>query len=210
MAIRAKYASDQPLAGARIVGCLHMTIQTAVLIETLTPLGAEVTWTSCNIFGTQDHAAAAIAASGVPVFAWKGETEEEYTWYLEQQLKAFPSGECLNLILYDGGDLTTLIHKHCPEILKGSYGVSEETTAGVHHLYRMLREKTLLVPAINVNSSVTKSMFDNLYGYRESLFDGIKRATDVLIVGKTVVVAGFGDVGKGRAQALFTQWALTS
>ncbi|KAJ3577354.1 hypothetical protein NPX13_g3212 [Xylaria arbuscula] len=202
MSIRKKYADDQPLAGARIAGCLHMTIQTAVLIETLTALGAEVTWTSCNIFSTQDHAAAAIAAAGVPVFAWKGETEEEYNWCLEQQLLAFKDGKKLNLILDDGGDLTALVHSKYPEMLKDCYGVSEETTTGVHHLYRMMKESKLLVPAINVNDSVTKSKFDNLYGCRESLIDGIKRATDVMIAGKIAVVAGFGDVGKGCALAL--------
>lgn len=202
MAIRTKYAADQPLAGARIAGCLHMTIQTAVLIETLTALGAEVTWTSCNIFSTQDHAAAAIAAAGVPVFAWKGETEEEYNWCLEQQLVAFKDDKKLNLILDDGGDLTSLVHTKYPDMLKDCYGVSEETTTGVHHLYRMLKENKLLVPAINVNDSVTKSKFDNLYGCRESLIDGIKRATDVMIAGKVAVVAGFGDVGKGCAMAL--------
>ncbi|EAW07823.1 adenosylhomocysteinase [Aspergillus clavatus NRRL 1] len=202
MAIRRRYAEDQPLKGARIAGCLHMTIQTAVLIETLTALGAEVTWTSCNIFSTQDHAAAAIAASGVPVFAWKGETEEEYQWCLEQQLGAFKDGQKLNIILDDGGDLTSLVHTKYPEMLKGCYGVSEETTTGVHHLYRMLKEKKLLVPAINVNDCVTKSKFDNLYGCRESLIDGIKRATDVMIAGKVAVVAGYGDVGKGCADAL--------
>ncbi|KAF5962868.1 adenosylhomocysteinase, partial [Fusarium coicis] len=190
------------LAGARIAGCLHMTIQTAVLIETLTALGAEVTWTSCNIFSTQDHAAAAIAAAGVPVFAWKGETEEEYNWCLEQQLTAFKDNKKLNLILDDGGDLTTLVHQKYPEMLKDCFGVSEETTTGVHHLYRMLKDGKLLVPAINVNDSVTKSKFDNLYGCRESLVDGIKRATDVMIAGKVAVVAGFGDVGKGCAMAL--------
>ncbi|RYP60075.1 hypothetical protein DL769_008289 [Monosporascus sp. CRB-8-3] len=202
MAIRKKYAADQPLAGARIAGCLHMTIQTAVLIETLTALGAEVTWTSCNIFSTQDHAAAAIAAAGVPVFAWKGETEEEYNWCLEQQLLAFKDGKKLNLILDDGGDLTTLVHDKYPEMLKDCYGVSEETTTGVHHLYRRLKQNTLLTPAINVNDSVTKSKFDNLYGCRESLIDGIKRATDVMIAGKIAVVAGYGDVGKGCVAAL--------
>ncbi|KAL7813922.1 Adenosylhomocysteinase [Trichoderma aethiopicum] len=202
MAIRKKYAADQPLAGARIAGCLHMTIQTAVLIETLAALGAELTWTSCNIFSTQDHAAAAIAAAGIPVFAWKGETEEEYNWCLEQQLTAFKDGKKLNLILDDGGDLTALVHSKYPEQLKDCYGVSEETTTGVHHLYRMLKEGKLLVPAINVNDSVTKSKFDNLYGCRESLIDGIKRATDVMIAGKVAVVAGFGDVGKGCAMAL--------
>src|SRR6201996_9155193 len=206
MALRAEYGPSQPLKGARIAGCLHMTIQTAVLIETLKALGAEVTWSSCNIFSTQDHAAAAIAAGGTPVFAWKGETEEEYEWCLEQQLKAFPSGKSLNLILDDGGDLTALVHNKYPEMLKGCFGVSEETTTGVHHLYRMLKNKEaghgLLCPAINVNDSVTKSKFDNLYGCRESLVDGIKRATDVMIAGKVAVVAGYGDVGKGCAQAL--------
>lgn len=181
-------------------------IQTAVLIETLKALGAELTWTSCNIFSTQDHAAAAIAAGGTPVFAWKGETEEEYNWCLEQQLKAFPSGQPLNLILDDGGDLTALVHNKYPDLLRGCYGISEETTTGVHHLYRMLKSKGstggLLAPAINVNDSVTKSKFDNLYGCRESLVDGIKRATDVMIAGKIAVVAGYGDVGKGCATAL--------
>ncbi|KAI6854507.1 Adenosylhomocysteinase, partial [Hortaea werneckii] len=180
MATREKYNQEQPLKGARIAGCLHMTIQTAVLIETLKALGAEITWTSCNIFSTQDHAAAAIAAGGTPVFAWKGETEEEYNWCLEQQLKAFPSGKDLNLILDDGGDLTALVHQKYPHLLQGCYGISEETTTGVHHLYRMLnnkgKEHGLLAPAINVNDSVTKSKFDNLYGCRESLVDGIKRA----------------------------------
>ncbi|KAK8216499.1 Adenosylhomocysteinase [Phyllosticta capitalensis] len=211
MAIRKKYSADQPLAGARIAGCLHMTIQTAVLIETLKALGAELTWTSCNIYSTQDHAAAAIAAAGIPVFAWKGETEEEYNWCLEQQLTAFKDGKKLNLILDDGGDLTSLVHTKYPEMLKDCYGVSEETTTGVHHLYRMLKNKGqangLLVPAINVNDSVTKSKFDNLYGCRESLVDGIKRATDVMIAGKIAVVAGFGDVGKGCAQALHSMGA---
>ncbi|KAM0803924.1 adenosylhomocysteinase [Usnea florida] len=207
MATRKKYAEDQPLKGARIAGCLHMTIQTAVLIETLTSLGAEVTWSSCNIFSTQDHAAAAIAASGTPVFAWKGETEEEYQWCLEQQLVAFNDGKSLNLILDDGGDLTALVHKKHPEMLKDCYGVSEETTTGVHHLYRMLKGNGLLVPAVNVNDSVTKSKFDNLYGCKESLIDGIKRATDVMIAGKVAVVAGFGDVGKGCAQALHSMGA---
>lgn len=207
MLTRKKYEQDQPLKGARIAGCLHMTIQTAVLIETLTSLGAEVTWSSCNIFSTQDHAAAAIAASGTPVFAWKGETEEEYNWCLEQQLGAFKDGKHLNLILDDGGDLTALVHNKHPEMLKGCFGVSEETTTGVHHLYRMLKGKGLLVPAVNVNDSVTKSKFDNLYGCRESLIDGIKRATDVMIAGKVAVVAGFGDVGKGCAQALHSMGA---
>ena len=195
--IRKKYASVQPLKGARIAGCLHMTIQTAVLIETLVALGAEVTWSSCNIFSTQDHAAAAIAAAGVPVFAWKGETEEEYVWCIEQQLKSFKDGKSLNLILDDGGDLTSLVHEKYPKMLEGCYGLSEETTTGVHHLYKMMRDGKLKVPAINVNDCVTKSKFDNLYGCRESLIDGIKRATDVMIAGKTCVVAGFGDVGKG-------------
>ncbi|WEW61618.1 S-adenosyl-L-homocysteine hydrolase [Emydomyces testavorans] len=207
MAIRRKYAEDQPLKGARIAGCLHMTIQTAVLIETLKALGAEVTWSSCNIFSTQDHAAAAMAASGTPVFAWKGETEEEYVWCIEQQLFAFKDGKKLNLILDDGGDLTSLVHKKYPEMLQDCYGLSEETTTGVHHLYRMLKKKELLVPAINVNDAVTKSKFDNLYGCRESLIDGIKRATDVMIAGKVAVVAGFGDVGKGCAQALHSMGA---
>lgn len=202
MQTREKYADVQPLKGARIAGCLHMTIQTAVLIETLTALGAEVTWSSCNIFSTQDHAAAAIAAAGVPVFAWKGETEEEYNWCIEQQLKAFKDDKKLNLILDDGGDLTTLVHEKYPEQLDDCFGLSEETTTGVHHLYRMMKDGKLKVPAINVNDSVTKSKFDNLYGCRESLIDGIKRATDVMIAGKTAVVAGFGDVGKGCAQAL--------
>lgn len=191
--------------------CRLAAIQTAVLIETLKALGAEITWSSCNIFSTQDHAAAAIAAAGVPVFAWKGETEEEYNWCLEQQLKSFPSGKPLNLILDDGGDLTALVHNKFPEQLKGCYGLSEETTTGVHHLYRMLKnvgkDHGLLVPAINVNDSVTKSKFDNLYGCRESLVDGIKRATDVMIAGKIAVVAGFGDVGKGCADALHAMGA---
>lgn len=202
MAIRDAYASVQPLKGARIAGCLHMTIQTAVLIETLVALGAEVTWSSCNIYSTQDHAAAAIAASGVPVFAWKGETEEEYLWCIEQQLFAFKDGAKLNLILDDGGDLTSLVHEKHPEMLQGCFGLSEETTTGVHHLYKMMRENALKVPAINVNDSVTKSKFDNLYGCRESLIDGIKRATDVMLAGKVSVVAGYGDVGKGCAAAL--------
>ncbi|KAK9235084.1 Adenosylhomocysteinase [Lipomyces kononenkoae] len=207
MAIRQKYAAAQPLKGARIAGCLHMTIQTAVLIETLVALGAEVTWSSCNIFSTQDHAAAAIAAAGVPVFAWKGETEEEYVWCIEQQLVSFKDGKKLNLILDDGGDLTSLVHTKYPELLEDCYGLSEETTTGVHHLYKMMKEGALKVPAINVNDSVTKSKFDNLYGCRESLVDGIKRATDVMIAGKTAVVAGFGDVGKGCAMALHSMGA---
>ncbi|KAI0937525.1 S-adenosyl-L-homocysteine hydrolase, variant 2 [Taiwanofungus camphoratus] len=179
-----------------------MTIQTAVLIETLAALGAEVSWSSCNIFSTQDHAAAAIAATGVPVFAWKGETEEEYSWCIEQTLRAFSGNQPLNMILDDGGDLTTLVHEKYPQYLSGIRGISEETTTGVHHLYRAFREGRLKVPAINVNDSVTKSKFDNYYGCRESLVDGIKRATDVMLAGKVAVVAGFGDVGKGCAQAL--------
>ena len=202
MSIRTTYGPKQPLKGARIAGCLHMTIQTAVLIETLTCLGAEVTWTSCNIYSTQDHAASAIAATGVPVFAWKGETDEEYIWCIDQQLKAFKDGKSLNLILDDGGDLTSYVHEKYPEMLKDCKGVSEETTTGVHHLYKMLRDGKLKIPAINVNDSVTKSKFDNLYGCRESLIDGIKRATDVMIAGKVSVVAGYGDVGKGCAFAL--------
>ncbi len=199
MATRAKYKKTQPLKGARIVGCLHMTIQTAVLIETLVELGAEVRWSSCNIFSTQDHAAAAIAKAGIPVFAWKGETEEEYWWCVEKSLE-FPEGP--NLLLDDGGDLTQLVHQKRPELLKNIKGVSEETTTGVHALYKMLEKGELKIPAINVNDSVTKSKFDNLYGCRESLADGIKRATDIMIAGKVVVVAGYGDVGKGCAQAM--------
>ncbi|TXT06089.1 hypothetical protein VHUM_03562 [Vanrija humicola] len=202
MYFREKYGPSQPLKGARIAGCLHMTIQTAVLIETLTALGAQVSWSSCNIFSTQDHAAAAIAATGVPVYAWKGETDEEYTWCIEQTLTAFPDGKPLNLILDDGGDLTTLVHEKYPQYLADIRGVSEETTTGVHHLYRALKEGKLKLPAINVNDSVTKSKFDNYYGCRESLVDGIKRATDVMIAGKVAVVAGFGDVGKGCAESL--------
>jgi adenosylhomocysteinase len=201
MALRARYRNEKPLKGARIAGCLHMTIQTAVLIETLLELGAEVTWSSCNIFSTQDHAAAAIAATGVPVYAWKGETEEEYEWCIEQTLH-FPSGKPLNLILDDGGDLTAIVHQRFPELLSGIKGISEETTTGVKALYKMFRAGTLKVPAINVNDSVTKSKFDNLYGCRESLADGIKRATDVMVAGKVVVVAGYGDVGKGCAQSM--------
>ncbi|GAA5958508.1 hypothetical protein JCM8115_002488 [Rhodotorula mucilaginosa] len=202
MYLREKYGPSQPLKGARIAGCLHMTIQTAVLIETLTALGAQVTWSSCNIFSTQDQAAAAIAATGVPVFAWKGETEEEYVWCMEQTLKAFPDGQPLNMILDDGGDLTALIHDKYPELLGDIKGVSEETTTGVHHLYKLHKEGRLRIPAINVNDAVTKSKFDNLYGCRESLVDGIKRATDVMLAGKVAVVAGFGDVGKGCAESL--------
>jgi adenosylhomocysteinase len=202
MAIRREFASKQPLQGSRIAGCLHMTIQTAVLIETLTALGAQVRWSSCNIFSTQDHAAAAIAAAGqVAVFAWKGETEEEYWWCIEESLK-FPNNQGPNMLLDDGGDLTNLIHDKYPEMIKDIVGVSEETTTGVHHLYQRVKNGTLKMPAINVNDSVTKSKFDNLYGCRESLLDGIKRATDVMIAGKVALVAGYGDVGKGCAQAL--------
>lgn len=201
MACRAKYGPQKILKGARIAGCLHMTIQTAVLIETLVELGAEVQWSSCNIFSTQDHAAAAIAKAGVPVYAWKGETDEEYLWCIRQTL-VFADGQPLNMILDDGGDLTNLVHTEYPQYLPGIKGISEETTTGVHNLYKMMKEGKLGVPAINVNDSVTKSKFDNLYGCRESLLDGIKRATDVMIAGKVCVVAGYGDVGKGCAQAL--------
>ncbi|MEX0899634.1 MAG: adenosylhomocysteinase [Gammaproteobacteria bacterium] len=201
MALRTEYGNSQPLKGARIAGCLHMTIQTAVLIETLTTLGAEVRWSSCNIFSTQDHAAAAIAETGVPVFAWKGETEEEFWWCIEQTVHG-PDGWKPNMILDDGGDLTILMHDKYPELLKEVKGLSEETTTGVHRLYEMMKAGTLLCPAINVNDSVTKSKFDNLYGCRESLVDSIKRATDVMIAGKVAVVAGYGDVGKGCAEAL--------
>merc|ERR1712223_2375216 len=201
MHLRAVYGPKKPLKGARIAGCLHMTIQTAVLIETLIELGAEVTWSSCNIFSTQDHAAAAMAVAGVPVYAWKGETDEEYVWCIEQTV-FFPDGKPLNMILDDGGDLTNLIHTKYPELLEGIKGLSEETTTGVHNLYKMFKKGELKVPAINVNDSVTKSKFDNLYGCRESLVDGIKRATDVMLAGKVAVVAGYGDVGKGSAQSL--------
>ncbi|KAM9991406.1 hypothetical protein ACTFIZ_004809 [Dictyostelium cf. discoideum] len=201
MSLRKKYGPAQILKGARIAGCLHMTIQTAVLIETLTALGAQVQWSSCNIFSTQDQAAAAIAATGVPVYAWKGETEEEYNWCVEQTI-VFQDGQPLNMILDDGGDLTNLVHEKYPQFLAGIKGISEETTTGVHNLYKMFKEGKLKVPAINVNDSVTKSKFDNLYGCRESLIDGIKRATDVMIAGKVAVVAGYGDVGKGCAQSL--------
>jgi adenosylhomocysteinase len=206
MALREEYGSAQPLAGARIVGCLHMTIQTAVLIETLTALGAEVRWSSCNIFSTQDQAAAAIAAAEIPVFAWKGETEEEFWWCIEQTISG-PDGWKPNLILDDGGDVTQLIHDKYPELLEDIKGLSEETTTGVHRLYEMAKKGTLKVPAINVNDSVTKSKFDNLYGCRESLVDGIKRATDVMVAGKIAVVAGFGDVGKGSAASMRSQGA---
>ncbi len=201
MALREKYGQQKPLKGARIAGCLHMTIQTAVLIETLAELGAEVTWSSCNKFSTQDHAAAAIAATGVPVYAWKGETDEDYDWCIEQTLY-FPDGQPLNMILDDGGDLTAVVHKKYPELLTGIRGLSEETTTGIKELRRMLNAGTLKIPAINVNDSVTKSKFDNLYGCRESLADGIKRATDIMVAGKIVVVAGYGDVGKGCAHSM--------
>jgi len=201
MHLRTKYGPSKPLKGARIAGCLHMTVQTAVLIETLLELGADVTWSSCNIFSTQDHAAAAIAARGVPVYAWKGETDEEYVWCIEQTI-VFPDGQPLNMILDDGGDLTNLVHEKYPQYLADIKGLSEETTTGVHNLYKMFKKGTLKVPAINVNDSVTKSKFDNLYGCRESLVDGIKRATDIMLAGKVACVAGYGDVGKGSAQSL--------
>ncbi|HWB09068.1 MAG TPA: adenosylhomocysteinase [Pirellulales bacterium] len=201
MALREKHGRSQPLKGARIAGCLHMTIQTAVLIETLKVLGADVTWSSCNIFSTQDHAAAAIAKAGTPVYAWKGMTNEEFDWCIEQTL-FFPNGEPLNMILDDGGDLTAMAHQKYPELLSGIRGISEETTTGVNRLYQMHARGELKVPAINVNNSVTKSKFDNLYGCRESLADGIKRATDVMVAGKVVVVCGYGDVGKGCAHAM--------
>ena len=200
MALREEYVGQAPLKGARIAGCLHMTIQTAVLIETLVELGAEVRWSSCNIFSTQDHAAAAIADQGIPVFAWKGETEEEAVWCIEQTIMG-PDNWRPNMILDDGGDLTQIMHDKYPELLNDVKGLSEETTTGVHRLYEMMKAGTLKVPAINVNDSVTKSKFDNLYGCRESLLDGIKRATDVMIAGKICVVLGYGDVGKGCAQA---------
>ena len=201
MAIRKKYGPSQPLKGARIAGCLHMTIQTAVLIETLTELGAEVQWSSCNKFSTQDHAAAAIAETAVPVYAWKGETDEEYDWCIDQTIY-FADDKPLNMILDDGGDLTALVHKKYPELLDGIRGLSEETTTGIKELRKMLEKGELKVPAINVNDSVTKAKFDNLYGCRESLVDGIKRATDVMVAGKVAVIAGYGDVGKGCAHSL--------
>ena len=201
MALREEYGQSKPLAGARIAGCLHMTVQTAVLIETLVALGATVRWSSCNIFSTQDHAASAVAAAGVPVFAWKGESEEEFWWCIEQTIKG-PDGWTPNMILDDGGDLTKLMHDKYPEMLAEVRGLSEETTTGVHRLREMARAGTLLTPAINVNDSVTKSKFDNLYGCRESLVDGIRRGTDVMMAGKIAVVAGFGDVGKGSAASL--------
>ena len=201
MALREEFGAKKPLAGARVVGCLHMTIQTAVLIETLSALGAEVRWSSCNIFSTQDHAAAAVAANGFPVFAWKGETEEEYLWCIEQSIMG-PDGWRPNMILDDGGDLTLLMHEKHGDLMKDVKGLSEETTTGVHRLYEMAKTGSLLVPAINVNDSVTKSKFDNIYGCRESLVDGIRRATDVMMAGKVAVVAGHGDVGKGSADSL--------
>jgi len=201
MYLRKKYGPSKPLKGARIAGCLHMTIQTAVLMETLVELGAEITWSSCNIFSTQDHAAAAMAKAGIPVYAWKGETDEEYLWCVEQTVM-FPDGKPLNMILDDGGDLTNLVHEKYPQLLEGIKGLSEETTTGVHNLYKMFKAGKLKVPAINVNDSVTKSKFDNLYGCRESLVDGIKRATDVMLAGKVALVAGYGDVGKGCAASL--------
>lgn len=204
MATREEYGDSQPLKGARIAGCLHMTIQTAVLIETLTALGAEVRWSSCNIFSTQDHAAAAIAAAGIPVFAWKGETEEEAEWCIHQTIKG-PNGWTPNMILDDGGDLTVMMHNDYPELMKDVKGISEETTTGVLRLYEMEKNGTLKTPAINVNDSVTKSKFDNKYGCRESLVDGIRRATDVMLAGKVAVVAGYGDVGKGSAESLRSQ-----
>jgi len=206
MALRDEYGQSKPLTGARIAGCLHMTIQTAVLMETLTALGAEIRWSSCNIFSTQDQAAAAVAAAGAPVFAWKGETEEEAIWCIEQTING-PDGWHPNLILDDGGDLTQIMHDNFPELLDDVRGLSEETTTGVHRLREMQKAGTLKVPAINVNDSVTKSKFDNLYGCRESLVDGIKRATDVMVAGKTAIVCGYGDVGKGSAASLRNQGA---
>ena len=206
MALREEYGAGRPLAGARIAGCLHMTIQTAVLIETLTALGAEVRWSSCNIFSTQDQAAAAVAAAGVPVFAWKDESEEEFWWCIDRTIEG-PDGWRPNMILDDGGDLTAVMHEKFPALMDGVRGLSEETTTGVHRLYEMEKAGTLRAPAINVNDSVTKSKFDNLYGCRESLVDGIKRATDVMLAGKVAVVCGFGDVGKGSAESLRSQGA---
>jgi adenosylhomocysteinase len=206
MALRAEFGTSRPLAGARIAGCLHLTIQTAVLIETLIELGASIRWSSCNIFSTQDHAASALAAQGIPVFAWKGETLEEYDWCIEQTI-FWPDGQPLNMILDDGGDLTAIVHQKYPQFLKGIRGLSEETTTGVHRLYQMMERGELGCPAFNVNDSCTKSKFDNLYGCRESLLDGLKRATDVMIAGKIAVVCGYGDVGKGCAQSLKGQGA---
>ena len=202
MALREEYGAIKPLAGARIAGCLHMTIQTAVLIETLVELGAEVTWSSCNIFSTQDHAAAAIAAAGIPVYAWKGMNEEEFDWCIEQTLFAFEDGKALNMILDDGGDLTNMVFDRFPELTKDIKGLSEETTTGVHRLYERKKNGTLVMPAINVNDSVTKSKFDNKYGCKESLVDAIRRATDVMMAGKVAIVCGYGDVGKGSAASL--------
>ena len=201
MALREEYSKEKPLKGARIIGCLHMTIQTAVLIETLVALGAEVRWSSCNIFSTQDHAAAAIAKAGIPVYAWKGETEEEYLWCIKQTIVGKPDWKP-NMLLDDGGDLTAIMHNEYQDLIKDIKGVSEETTTGIKALNKMEKDKSLLVPAINVNDSVTKSKFDNLYGCRESLVDGIRRATDVMMSGKIAIVAGFGDVGKGSAASL--------
>ncbi len=202
MALREEFGAAKPLAGARIAGCLHMTIQTAVLIETLVELGADVTWSSCNIFSTQDHAAAAIAAAGIPVFAWKGMNEEEFDWCIEQTLFAFEGGQPLNMILDDGGDLTNMVFDRYPELTKDIKGLSEETTTGVHRLYERMKNGTLVMPAINVNDSVTKSKFDNKYGCKESLVDAIRRATDTMMAGKVAVVCGYGDVGKGSAASL--------
>jgi adenosylhomocysteinase len=202
MALREEFGSQKPLKGARIAGCLHMTIQTAVLIETLVELGAEVTWSSCNIFSTQDHAAAAIAAAGIPVYAWKGMTEEEFDWCIEQTLFAFKDGKPLNMILDDGGDLTNMVFDRYQELTKDIKGLSEETTTGVHRLYERMKNGTLYMPAINVNDSVTKSKFDNKYGCKESAVDAIRRATDIMMAGKVAVVAGYGDVGKGTAASL--------
>ena len=202
MSLREEYGASKPLAGARIAGCLHMTIQTAVLIETLVELGADVTWSSCNIFSTQDHAAAAIAAAGIPVFAWKGMNEEEFDWCIEQTLFAFEDGKPLNMILDDGGDLTNMVFDRYPELTKDIKGLSEETTTGVHRLYERMKNGTLVMPAINVNDSVTKSKFDNKYGCKESLVDAIRRATDTMMAGKVAVVCGYGDVGKGSAASL--------
>jgi len=202
MSLREQYGSTKPLKGARIAGCLHMTIQTAVLIETLVELGADVSWSSCNIFSTQDHAAAAIAKAGIPVFAWKGMNEKEFDWCIEQTLHAFPGGQPLNMILDDGGDLTNMVLDRYPELVQGIRGISEETTTGVHRLYERVENGTLPLPAINVNDSVTKSKFDNKYGCKESLVDAIRRATDLMMAGKVAVVAGYGDVGKGSAASL--------
>ena len=199
MALREEFGASKPLAGARIAGCLHMTIQTAVLIETLTALGAEVTWSSCNIFSTQDHAAAAIAATGVPVFAWKGMNAEEFDRCIDQTLHAFADGKALNMILDDGGDLTNLVLDKHPELIADIRGISEETTTGVHRLYERMQKGTLTLPAININDSVTKSKFDNKYGCKESAVDAVRRATDLMLAGKRVVVCGYGDVGKGTA-----------